>query len=66
MPVSRRDEQPLRSVAQALHEIADLITRLGDEAGKSDEGRDHSKALGEIRESLAEIATALRGFSSRR
>jgi hypothetical protein len=66
MPVSRKDEQPLRHVAQELNEIAGLITRLADEAGKSDEGRDHSRALGEIRESLSEIATALKGFSTRR
>jgi hypothetical protein len=64
MPVSRRDEKPLREIAEEFGRIARVLTQVSDAAGKSGEGRDHSADLKRIEASLAEITAALRGFLS--
>ena len=62
MPVSQRDKEPLREIAEEFGRIARVLTQVSDAAGRSDEGRDHSADLRKIQASLAEITAALHAF----
>ena len=64
MPHRASDVEPLQRVAGELRTIAGLIDKIA--AGRPQaEARDHSHDLGQIREALGDIATALQHLVDR-